>query len=251
MGQVIRGSNTGRSAKRGIRRSLRLLWAFRYERTRPEHFYALLAEDTCDLLEPYVELCGARILDVGGGPGYFGEAASARGAWVTTLDASSSELFLHGRRPTRAVVADAVSLPFGDAAFDVVHASNVLEHVSSQEELVRESLRVLRPGGVGFFSFTVWLSPWGGHETSPWHLLGGELAVRVYLKRHGTSPKNRYLVSLFPTYVGYVRRIVAASGAELLGAFPRYYPNWMEWVAEIPLLREFATWNYALVVSKR
>lgn len=251
MGQVTRSAGTRRPAKRGIGRSLRLLSAFRYERTRPERFYALLAEDTCDLLEPYVEFCGAQILDVGGGPGYFGEAASARGARVTTLDSSPAELVLHGRSPTRAVVGDALALPFRDSVFDVVHASNVLEHVSSQEELVHESLRVLRPGGVAFISFTVWLSPWGGHETSPWHLLGGELAVRVYVKRHGKGPKNRYLVSLFPTYVADVRRIVVAAGAQLLDAFPRYYPDWMKWVSEVPLLREFATWNYALVVSKR
>ena len=41
-------------------------------------------------------------------------------------------------------------------------------------------LRVTRPGGVAFISYTVWYGPWGGHETAPWHFLGGARARRRY-----------------------------------------------------------------------
>ena len=55
--------------------------------------------------------------------------------------------------------------------------------------------------GIVFVAFTNWLSPWGGHETSPWHYLGGERAARRYQRRHGEPPKNRYGRSLYPVSV--------------------------------------------------
>ena len=44
--------------------------------------------------------------------------------------------------------ADIGSLPFRDAAFDVVFAIYVMEHVERPGDLVLEIARVLRPGGV-------------------------------------------------------------------------------------------------------
>ena len=38
--------------------------------------------------------------------------------------------------------------------------------------LIEEMIRVTRPGGLVYLSFTNWYSPWGGHEMSPWHYLG-------------------------------------------------------------------------------
>ena len=62
-----------------LRRSIQLLRSFRFEQTRPEIFYGGLAEDTAALVDNLgrdlgVQLFGARVLDVGGGPGYFADA---------------------------------------------------------------------------------------------------------------------------------------------------------------------------------
>ena len=51
--------------------------------------------------------------------------------------------------------------------------------------MLAEMARVVRPGGLVYCSYTLWLSPWGGHETSPWHFLGGHRAARRYEQRHG------------------------------------------------------------------
>ena len=64
-----------------------------------------------------------------------------------------------------------------------------------------EMVRVVRPGGLVVVSYTNWLSPWGGHETSPWHYLGGYVAADRYGRRYGHPPKNRYGVGLFPVSV--------------------------------------------------
>ena len=90
-----------------------------------------------------------------------------------------------------------MELPFRDGAFDVCYSSNVLEHVPEPWRMADEMLRVTRPGGTVFLSYTVWYGPWGGHETAPWHFLGGRYARRRYARKHGKQPKNKYGESLF------------------------------------------------------
>ena len=53
---------------------------------------------------------------------------------------------------------------------DLVMCSNVLEHLAEPNHLLRHLDQLLNPGGVFYLSWTNWLSPWGGHEFSPWHL---------------------------------------------------------------------------------
>ena len=103
-----------------------------------------------------------------------------------------------------------------------------------------------------FLAFTNWLSPWGGHETSPWHYLGGDRAARRYHRRTGHEPKNRYGASLFPVSVGAALRWARGQrGAELVDFRPRYLPGWARPVVALPGLREFVTWNLVLVLRKR
>jgi len=70
--------------------------------------------------------------------------------------------------------------------------------------MLAEMTRVTRPGGIVFVTFTNWLSPDGGHETSPWHYLGGERAAARYQRKHGKTPKNRFGDSLCPISVAEV-----------------------------------------------
>lgn len=245
---------TGRipsSSRRSLRRSLRLLRGFLGEQSDPDTFYNALAEDTCELLSPYVDFSKSSVLDIGGGPGYFADAARKRGARAITVDCSLQELSLHGRKPTLAVVGDGSALPIRSDSFEVVHTSNVLEHVASVSDFLDEAVRVTKRSGIVFVSFTVWLSPWGGHETSPWHLLGGERAAQRYQRKYGRPPKNRFQESLFPVYVsGFERLLRNRSDISVVESFPRYYPSWASFLSRIPVLREFATWNFAAILSK-
>ncbi|MQA98295.1 MAG: methyltransferase domain-containing protein [Streptosporangiales bacterium] len=235
-----------------LARTLGLLRAFRREQTDPEHFYTLLARDTVAQLGRYAPLAGARALDVGCGPGYFTRALRAAGADVAGVDADPAELTLHGAEPYGAVLGSALRLPFADASFDVCLSSNVLEHVPDPWRMAGEMIRVTRPGGTVYLAFTNWLSPWGGHETSPWHYLGGERAARRFERRTGRVPKNRYGQSLHAVSVSaaltWARR---AADAELVAALPRYLPRWARPVVAVPGLREVVTWNLALVLRRR
>jgi arabinofuranan 3-O-arabinosyltransferase len=134
---------------------------------------------------------------------------------------------------------------------DICYSSNVLEHVARPEWMLDEMVRVTRPGGVVFASFTPWWSPWGGHETAPWHYLGGERARRRYLRRTGHEPKNRFEHSLFPISVR--QALVWArscEGARVVDVLPRYHPWWARWVVYMPVVREVLSWNLVVVLRK-
>ena len=233
-------------------RSWRLLGDFRHEQDDPDRFYGALARDSAAQVASYTRLEGARVLDVGGGPGYFADAFAARGATYVPLDADAGELALHGRQPgPRTVIGDGTRLPFGSGTFDVVYSSNVAEHVREPWAMADEMVRVAAPGGLVFLSYTLWYGPWGGHETSPWHVAGGGRAARRYVEQHGHPPKNLYGESLFRTTAAAGARWArGAARSRLLTdvrLVPRYLPGWAGFLARVPGVREVACWNLVVL----
>lgn len=99
-----------------------------------------------------------RVLDVGCGYGALslslseGEGVDIVGMDVlgTRLESVRAKMAARNRATiarVRLVAADAHHLPFRDATFDAVVATEVLEHLDEPERLFREAHRVLRPGG--------------------------------------------------------------------------------------------------------
>lgn len=238
-----------------VRRSLQLFAAFRVEQTDPDHFYSMLAADSIRELGRWSTIAGADVLDVGGGPGYFADAFVAAGARYAGLDPDVGELTARGSVWSNTVRASGLALPFADAALDVAYSSNVLEHVPLPEVMADEMVRVTRPGGVVVISWTPWLSPWGGHETAPWHYLGGRRAADRYARRLGRRPKNDFGHSLYACSVGrmmrWTRAAEAAGRVDVIEILPRYHPAWAKWVIRVPGLREVVSWNAVIVLRKR
>jgi SAM-dependent methyltransferase len=248
-GGGARGSAPNR---RSLGRSVRLLRAFRLEQSDPDHFYNLLARDAVALLGGVVELAGLLVLDVGGGAGYLSAACREAGARAVVVEPSTSELNWRGPVRELAVVGDGRRLPVRSGAADVVLCSNVLEHTPAPYGLLAELVRAARPGGLVWVSFTNWYSPWGGHETSPWHYRGGEAAARRYRERRGHEPKNRFGETLFPVHVGKTLRWARGrADIEVVYACPRYLPGWAGGVTRVPALREVVTWNLELLLRRR
>lgn len=235
-----------------LSRSLRLFREFGYEQSDPARFYTALARDSADQVSQYHDLSGQLMLDVGGGPGYFRQAFEAAGASYVALDADVGELAGAGSIDARTVLGSGMQLPFRDAAVDVCYSSNVLEHVEQPWRMAAEMVRVTRPGGLVFISYTTWWGPWGGHETAPWHYLGGRRARRRYARRHGHEPKNKFGESLFPVSVADgLRWARGQQDADVLHLLPRYNPWWSRWLLHVPVVREVVTWNLVLVLRKR
>ncbi|MCF4007313.1 class I SAM-dependent methyltransferase [Corynebacterium uropygiale] len=234
-------------------RSLRLLASFRFEQTDPARFYGPLAADTAQLIE--ILAGGVRdktVVDIGGGPGYFHREFSARGAHYVTVEPDAGEMSAAGIEVPASVRGDGMALPLRDGCADVVYSSNVAEHVPRPWDMGREMIRVARPGGLVVLSYTVWLGPFGGHETGLWpHYVGGAFARDRYTRRHGHPPKNVFGTSLFDVSCAEgLRWGRAQPDADLLLAFPRYHPWWAWWLVRVPLLREFAVSNLVLVLRR-
>lgn len=235
-----------------IGRSIRLFREFLGEQSDPVRFYDVLARDSVGLVAEHIDVDGARTLDVGGGPGHFHAAFTAAGAAYHCLDIDHAELAASSLPSSRSVVGDGRRLPFADDAFDLVFSSNALEHVAEPWRMADEMVRVARPGGIVFLAYTAWYGLWGGHETAPWHYLGGEWARARYRRRHGREPKNRYGESLFRvTVADGLRWAREQQEADVVAAIPRYHPRWAYWVVRVPGVREVVTWNLALTLRKR
>ena len=241
-----------RPASTGLARSIRLFRLFLLEQTEPEVFYSGLAEDSADQVARHIDLAGRTVIDVGGGAGYFTSAFRARGASCYLFEPDQTELVAAGEPPAGAVQADGYWLPVGDGSADVCFSSNVLEHVADPVGLIDEMIRVTRPGGVIYLSFTNWYSPWGGHEMSPWHLLGADFAARRFVRRYGREPKHQVGRNLYRVHIGPILRMMRSRGdIEVLDAMPRYYPRWCKFLLWLHLLREVVTWNLLLIVRRK
>jgi arabinofuranan 3-O-arabinosyltransferase len=245
---------TTRPHRATLRRSIALFRAFLVEQTDPDRFYSLLAADSVRQLGSYVDLSGACVLDVGGGPGYFATEFRRAGAAYVGLDPAVGDFAAMGATVAGMVRGSGTALPVRSGAVDVCYSSNVLEHVATPEAMLDEMVRVTRPGGTIFVSFTPWLSPWGGHETSPWHLLGGNRARRRYVRRMGREPKNRFGETLFAVSAARAMRWAEAARrygtVAVVDVLPRYHPWWARWVARVPGLREALTWNFTVVLRR-
>lgn len=113
------------------------------------------AENSCGYLLPVLE-AGMRVLDVGCGPGTVtldlaaivlpGEVVGiepVEGALVAAREEAARREDL----VTRFELASVHDLPYEDDSFDVVHAHQVLQHLTDPVRALREMSRVCRPSG--------------------------------------------------------------------------------------------------------
>jgi ubiquinone/menaquinone biosynthesis C-methylase UbiE len=160
---------------------------------------------------------GERVLDVGSGPGFLvaslADAVGPGGA-VHGLDPSAPmntvARDLTADRPwVRIDEGDALSLPYPDAAFDVVVSTQVYEYVADIAAALAELRRVLRPHGRALVLDTDWdsvvwhaadrerhrrvMAAWEEHLAHP-HL---PCTLPGHLRRAGFGVTHRSLIPLF------------------------------------------------------
>jgi 2-polyprenyl-6-hydroxyphenyl methylase / 3-demethylubiquinone-9 3-methyltransferase len=104
-----------------------------------------------------VSASGLRALDIGCGGGFLAEEFAALGCQVTGIDPSLASIeAARAHAASRGLridyrVGSGEHLPAPDSAFDLAFCCDVLEHVSDVNQVISETARVLKPGGLYLF----------------------------------------------------------------------------------------------------
>jgi ubiquinone/menaquinone biosynthesis C-methylase UbiE len=97
-----------------------------------------------------------RVLEVGSGAhGLIFGFGACFGVGIDPLAVHYKSLFSHWQKNALTVAAIGEQLPFSDAAFDVVLSDNVIDHAESPIRIINEIMRVLKPGGLLYFTVNV------------------------------------------------------------------------------------------------
>jgi len=142
------------------------------------------AERTKALIAERLPALGARVLDVGGGPGYYAAWLRGLGHQVVLLDIVQNHAGQASHSGIPAVVSDATALPFPAECVDALLLLGPLYHLIDPADRARalaETHRVLRPGGV---LFAAGLSRWA------------KPATRVADGRPHTADEARHLAAI-------------------------------------------------------
>lgn len=110
------------------------------------------------LIERYIQLQGARILDVGCGGGILSEAMAKKGAQVTGIDLSLSVLEAAREHASTQQLdltyrqCDSTSLVTEGKTWQHVTCMEMLEHVVDPAAVIKDIAALLKPNGYAFFS---------------------------------------------------------------------------------------------------
>ena len=122
----------------------------------------------------------------------------------------SKRLLAHNHLdPRRIVDAHGEALPFPDDSFDIVYSTNVLEHTTDPEAVIREAFRVLRPNGVMQFVYPNYRSYFDGHYAVFHPPIPGAWFFPWYVKRFfGRDPAFARTLRT-ELNVGWTKRVLA------------------------------------------
>ncbi len=153
---------------------------------------------------------GARVLDLGGGPGWVSELLAKLGYTPVTLDLAPAllrigrERFRREHLPGRLVCGDMTALPFPDASFDAVVVIDALHHVPDVPAVFREAFRVLGQGGRFLLA-----EPGEGHSETT--------KSRAEMLEHGVAEREIHLFEA----ISYAR----AAGFDAVAVVPHHVPD--------------------------
>lgn len=99
-------------------------------------------------------------------------------------------------RPTNATYLqmDASKMRFGNASFDLVYSFSVFEHLPDPEAVLREAIRVLRPGGMFSISLHLYSAEGGCHDL---RIFAGEREGIPYWAQLRPAEKHKVIESCY------------------------------------------------------
>ncbi|KAJ7919358.1 methyltransferase type 11 [Mycena leptocephala] len=189
------------------------------------------------------------ILDVGCGPGTITAdlAKVVPEGHITGIERSAEDVLQNARDEAAAQgitnvtysIGDVLSLSFPDNSFDVVHAHQVLQHVSDPVLALKEMVRVAKPGGIVAardtdFSAMTWYPESEG--ISLWH----KTHMQVARSNGGEPDCGRRLLS-YALDAGIPRNQITASASTWCYSTPEEVAWWSSSWADRVLSSTFAS----------
>lgn len=170
------------------------------ERLREAEEFRYAVDEHIPRFARFTAANGLRVLEIGVGAGtdfvqWLRNGATAVGVDLSpgSLQEAKARVEAEGLAGGELLVADAESLPFPDASFDVVYSYGVLHHSPDTRAAIREVHRVLKPGGEArlmIYHVPSWtgLMLWAVHGAAklrPW--LSPRRAIYDHLESPGTK----------------------------------------------------------------
>jgi SAM-dependent methyltransferase len=121
----------------------------RATRGNPSYVWREGQERRLEMIRRWGRPDGARVLVDGCGVGLYVRALRAYTPYIHALDIEAERVAEAATvvPDARFTVSAAEALPYADDTFDLVLSHEVIEHVADDRQVLREMMRVLRPGG--------------------------------------------------------------------------------------------------------
>ena len=161
----------------------------------------------------------ARVLEVGSGAhGLIFGFGSSRGFGIDPIAVDYKRLFPHLQERTNTIAAIGEELPFADASFDVVLSDNVIDHATHPLAILDELVRVLRPGGLLYFTVNIHhpIYTAASHLHGAWNAVGLHFELSAFADHtvHLTESRIRSAFEQLPIDVIERTSTIAETRAE-------------------------------------
>lgn len=168
-----------------------------------------------------------RVLEVGSGSrGLIFFFGTQDGVGVDPLADEYRTLFPAWHDRARTVAVGGEDLPFDEASFDLVLCDNIVDHATDPRRIVAEMARVLRPGGLLYFTVNVHHPAWHAAASAHagWRALGLPFEITPFADHtvHLTPKAARALFDGLPFRFLTERDTVAETKAERREVKPRH-----------------------------
>ena len=116
-------------------------------RGRPSYSWRFGQDRRLEMVREYVDLEGARVLDIGCGIGTYVRRFRQYSDEVYGVEVEAERVAEASLELPNIQLAYGEALPFEDDFFDMVFSNEVIEHVDDDRQTIAEAVRVTKPGG--------------------------------------------------------------------------------------------------------